>query len=401
MSDIPDGYAEEFKKRGFVLVERVGSGSSGGVYRAIQTSLDRPVAIKVFDNIFSANDHKLRKRFEHEARMLARVRHPSLPVVLTRGEASIEGNAVPYSVLEFIEGSNLLTIIQKERSLKLARAVSYGSQVLGALAAAHAKKIVHRDVKPANIMVEPVSGHVHLIDFSIGVSLDAAPGLTRVTAEGNQPGSYDYMAPEQKEGHDVDHRADLYAFGVVLFEMLTGHPRVNLGTIDADLKPFPAELRAVVSKACHEDRTKRLETAEAFVRALQPFGTAFRAREQPADALCLNLRCAGAQWTQRGYYEGPRIVEATRANRCDECGASLHYPCEKCFEPFTGKRFCANCGNEHFQVPACATCGSWLKREDMGTETAANGCQKCRSKRGTPRSSTSGPSTSNDDDIPF
>lgn len=397
---LPKEYVEAFSKS-FLLEARVGSGLSGTVYRATQQALGRPVAIKVFDNPISEKNPALRKRFLREAQLLARVVHPSIPVVLTCGEAPISGRKVPYTVMQFIDGVSLFDIIEKERRLDLPRAVGVASQVLGALGAAHNKKIIHRDVKPANIMVLPANGHVYLIDFSIGVSLDIAPGLTRVTDERGQPGTYEYMAPEQEKGREVDQRADIYSLGIVLFEMLTGHPRVNLNTLDADLNHIPSDARAIVRKACGASPDDRFENTEAFQRALMPFGTALRARDQPGIALCQNTKCPKAQWTQNGYYEGPRIMRDTKDNHCDACGSDLVYPCEKCGRPFAENRFCGNCGTKLYDVPECQQCGSWLTRKDMGTDSAASGCEKCRRKQGAAAPSAVDYGSSGDDDIPF
>jgi eukaryotic-like serine/threonine-protein kinase len=218
-------YKEAFQAKGFDLQRQIGSGLSGSVFKATQRSLGRHVAIKVFDNPLSETDTAL--PIQREARLLARIAHPSIPVVLTRGELTINGKNVPYTIMQFIDGIELREIIENERRIELTRAVGIASQVLAALGAAHTQQIVHRDVKPANIMVHRLTSDVHLIDFSIGFSLVPATGLTRVTEAKGQPGSYEYMAPEQKEGLEVDHRADIYSLGIVLFEMLIGHPRVK------------------------------------------------------------------------------------------------------------------------------------------------------------------------------
>jgi serine/threonine protein kinase len=378
---LPEGYVEPFESKGFTLLASIGSGLSGTVFRARQKSLERDVAIKVFDNPMSAPDSALRKRFVREGQLLARIAHPSIPVVLTRGSVVINSADIPYTALQLIDGTGLDKIIEAEGRLAAHKAVDIAAQILAALSAAHMVKIVHRDVKPSNVLVHGTSGHVWLIDFSIGVSLDAAPGLTRVTNDGGQPGTLDYMAPEQRGSGDVDHRADIYAAGVVLFEMLAGHARLRLDALESALVGVSVELRQIIQRACQPEREQRFDTAEAFGRALAALGPTLRNREQPATALCTNVKCPEAQWTQNGYYEGPRIVRDTTDNCCQACGTSLVYPCERCGRPFSDSRFCGDCGNQQYEVPECRQCGSWLTLVDMGADTAANGCGKCRWKK--------------------
>ncbi len=383
---LPDRYPEAFETKGFTLLAKIGPGLSGTVFRARQKSLDRDVAIKVFDNPLSEKDAALRKRFLREAQLLGRIAHPSIPVVLTRGSVSINGGDTPYTVMQLIDGAGLDKVLAAERRLAVRKAVEVAAQILAALSSAHVAKIVHRDVKPSNVMVHATSGHVWLIDFSIGVSLEAAPGLTRVTNEGGQPGTFEYMAPEQRGRGDVDQRADIFSVGIVLFEMLSGHPRIKLDALDAELVGVSADLRQIIQRACQADRNDRFETAEAFGRALASLGPTLRDREQPTTALCTNVKCPKAQFTERGYYEGPRVVGDTTDNCCQACGAALVYPCERCGRPFSGSQFCGDCGNELYEVPECAQCGSWLTAVDLGADTGANGCEKCRRKKQAARS---------------
>lgn len=382
---LPDKYPEAFEAKGFTLLGKIGSGLSGTVFRARQKSLDRDVAIKVFDNPLSAKDAALRKRFLREAQLLARIAHPSLPVVLTRGSVTIGSGETPYTIMQVIDGVGLEKLIATEGRIAARKAVEIAAQILAALSAAHEAKIVHRDVKPSNVLVHGSSGHVWLIDFSIGVSLEAAPGLTRVTNEGGQPGTFEYMAPEQRGQGDVDQRADIFSVGVVLFEMLAGHSRLKLDALESSLVGVSAELRQIIQRACQVDRDHRFETADAFGRALASLGPSLRNREQPATALCTNLKCPEAQWTQRGYYEGPRVVGDTTDNCCEACGASLVYPCGRCGRQFSGSQFCGDCGNKHYEVPVCRQCGSWLMATDLDADTEANGCEKCRREKETAR----------------
>jgi eukaryotic-like serine/threonine-protein kinase len=394
---LPDGYLEAFEAKGFTLQAAIGSGLSGTVFQARQKSLARDVAIKVFDNPLSARDVALRKRFVREAQLLGRITHPSIPVVLTRGSVATSAGDTPYTAMQLIDGVGLDKLLAAERRLAARKAVDVAVQLLAALSAAHAARIIHRDVKPSNVMVHPTNGHVWLIDFSIGVHLDGAPGLTRVTREGGQPGTFDYMAPEQRGNGDVDERADLFSVGVLLFEMLTGHPRVRLDAIEADLSHVSSGLRESIRKACQDDPRDRFDTAEAFGRALASLGPALRNREQIATALCTNFRCSEARWTERGYYEGPRVVRETTDNFCRACGGSLVYPCERCGRPFADSQFCGDCGNKLYDVPECGQCGSWLKATDLGKDTTANGCEKCRRKKASEDYGFGG----GDNDIPF
>src|SRR5262249_26241483 len=153
----------------------------------------------VFDHPLTTADAAQRKRFEREGGLLACVDHPSVPVVLTRGLIEAPTRNIPYIAMQFVDGSTLESILGAKRRLDLPEAARVLTHVLGGLGAAHRRKIVHRDVKPSNVLVQP-DGHCYLIDFSIGVSLDAPPGLTRVTKEGGQPGTHIYMSPEQKAG---------------------------------------------------------------------------------------------------------------------------------------------------------------------------------------------------------
>jgi serine/threonine protein kinase len=134
---VPGEYVEAFARKGFRLVSDIGSGLSGTVFRATQESLARDVAIKVFDNPIGSADMNLRKRFVREAQLLARVSHPSIPVVLTRGTITVAHKEVPYTAMQLIDGINLATVIEAERRLPYRKAVEIVAQVLAALSASH------------------------------------------------------------------------------------------------------------------------------------------------------------------------------------------------------------------------------------------------------------------------
>jgi len=248
---ITEEYARHLIRQGFELKEKINSGLSGGVYLAYQKSLNRRVAIKFFDSAYAKNDQILLKRFLREPRILAKLQHPGIPYVVTTGEVPTSGGSVPYTILQYIAGETFESVIRNRNTISTDIRVGYIRQILGALSLVHVESVIHRDIKPANLMVLG-SGHCFLIDFSIGVSLDAEPGLTRATKTGTHLGSVNYMSPEQKNNMaSVDGRSDIYSLGIVLLEMLTGS--TDISNIAANLKGYPHSLREAVVTACKHD----------------------------------------------------------------------------------------------------------------------------------------------------
>src|SRR5215831_4703910 len=202
----------------FRITAKLGEGGMGGVYRATDTKLSRDVAIKVLPETF-AHDAGRMLRFEREAQVLASLNHPNIAAIY-----GIEQGAI---VMELVEGENL------KGPVPVGTAVDYARQIACGLEAAHEKGIVHRDLKPANIKVTP-DGVVKLLDFGLAKASEAAgpaPGASptmsptlslEMTQAGKILGTAAYMSPEQARGKAVDRRADIWAFGVVLYEMLTG-----------------------------------------------------------------------------------------------------------------------------------------------------------------------------------
>src|SRR5678815_3365244 len=148
--DIPTDYSESLKARGFRLEARIGGGLSGSVYRAAQASLDRPVAVKFCDSADASRSPALRARFEREARLLAAAQHPSIPYVITSGKTA---GGVPYTIMQFIEGESLRRVLERGGKLDPLNAVRCVTDILHAIRAAHCRGIIHRDVKPDNVIV--------------------------------------------------------------------------------------------------------------------------------------------------------------------------------------------------------------------------------------------------------
>jgi eukaryotic-like serine/threonine-protein kinase len=231
----------------------LGVGGMGEVYEAVDTRLHRSVAIKIVRPEL-AGDAARRERFVREARSVAGLSHPNICPVYDVGEASVPGHAEPvdFLVMELLRGRNLAERLA-EGPLPFDEAIAYGIQIASALACAHGQGIVHRDLKPANIMLAP-SG-ARLLDFGLArlradnSPLLAAPTRTSLTAEGTILGTIQYMAPEQLEGRQVDQRADIFAFGAILYEMVAGRPAFKAdstaGIISAILAGETPRLRHV------------------------------------------------------------------------------------------------------------------------------------------------------------
>src|SRR4051794_3222543 len=194
------------------LDAQIGAGGMSTVYRAFDVTLERRVAIKLMHREIASDSDQL-ERFRREARSVAQLSHPHIVGVIDVGE----DDGRPYIVFEYVEGETLKDRIRRMGSLPIDEAVAYAIEIARALGAAHARGIVHRDIKPQNVLIDE-EGTAKVTDFGIARSLDDE-GLT---ADGRVLGTTDYVSPEQALGHDVNGQSDLYSLGVVLYEMLTG-----------------------------------------------------------------------------------------------------------------------------------------------------------------------------------
>lgn len=203
----------------------LGRGGMGVIYRATELRLGRPVALKLIATE-QASDPDVRDRFEREARLTASIEHPNVVPVYAAGEE--DGHL--YLVMRYVPGTDLHHLLRSEGRLAPARAASIVAQVADALDAAHAAGLVHRDVKPANILIG--GEHAYLSDFGI-TRVQASD--TRITDSGNWIGTVDFMAPEHLRGEPTDARADVYALGCVLYTALTGEPPFRRETVPATI----------------------------------------------------------------------------------------------------------------------------------------------------------------------
>ncbi len=194
------------------LEAKLGSGGMSTVYLARDQTLDRPVAVKVMHREMSEQADQL-ERFRQEARSVAKLSHPNVVSVIDAGE----DGGYPYIVFEYVEGETLKQRIKREGALDPQEAIAYAIEIARGLSMAHARNMVHRDIKPQNILID-AEGRAKLTDFGISRQLEQ----DGMTATGRVLGTTDYVAPEQAMGHKVDPRTDIYSLGVVLYEMLVG-----------------------------------------------------------------------------------------------------------------------------------------------------------------------------------
>jgi serine/threonine protein kinase len=272
------------------IVSKLGEGGMGAVYRATDTKLNRDVAVKVLPDAFAADPGRL-ARFTREAQVLASLNHPNIAAIYGVEEGAL--------ILELVEGPTIEERIA-QGPMPVDEALALASQIAEALEYAHEKSIVHRDLKPANVKVTP-EGRVKVLDFGLAkamaeetVSTDptASPTLTmRSTQAGVILGTAGYMAPEQARGKAVDKRADIWSFGVVLYELLTGRhlyagetvsdTLAALLTKEPDLTAVPVKVRRLIIRCLEKDPRKRLRDIGDYADLLDETSAAFQ-RKRPS-----------------------------------------------------------------------------------------------------------------------
>jgi len=270
--------------RNFRITDKLGVGGQGAVYKATDTKLDRTVVIKVIPPELSAKEANL-KRFEREAKLASSLDHPNICTIYDLDEV----DGVHFIAMQFVEGKNVRQLVAG-RPLELKTALLIGLQVADALAAAHSRGIIHRDIKSGNVMVTS-SGQVKVLDFGLAKLLDDAEAVTagihrtELTEVGVPYGTATYAAPEQARGDRVDKRADIFSLGVLLYEMLTGTwPFRGKTTIDvrhavlhdpprpiAELRSsaIPPRLEQIINRALAKEPKDRFQNMEDFRNELR------------------------------------------------------------------------------------------------------------------------------------
>jgi serine/threonine protein kinase len=270
----------------YLIEDTLGQGGMAIVYLARDAELDRAVALKLLAGNL-AGDADLRKRFVREARLAARLSHPNVVHVYDAGET----DGRPFIVMEYVPGETLADVLQRRRKLPAAEAAALARQAALGLQHAHDAGLVHRDIKPQNLLLR-ADGVLKIADFGIARAAESS----RLTQLGTILGTASYIAPEQALGDDVGHRADIYSLGAVLYQLLTGRPPYEFGSLAElaekqrtgtivpvrDLEPsVPDELEALVMHTLARDPEFRPRSAAEVAQAL---ATEPETHEQPTIA---------------------------------------------------------------------------------------------------------------------
>lgn len=257
----------------YKIIEELEKGGMGRIYKAFDTEVNEKVALKLIKPEIST-DAKAIERFRNELKYARKIAHRNVCRMFDLGKEG--GNF--YITMEYIAGEDLKSFIKRSGRLTIAKAVSLTKQVCGGLAEAHRLHVVHRDLKPKNIMID-IDGNARILDFGIARSLQSEG----ITGEGVMIGTPEYMSPEQVETKDVDSRSDIYSLGIILFEMLTGRlpftgeTPLSVAMKQKTSKPpdpqslnpqIPADLNRMIFKCLEKDRSKRYQSVEEILNDL-------------------------------------------------------------------------------------------------------------------------------------
>jgi predicted Ser/Thr protein kinase len=288
-----DPYSGKLIKGRYNVISKIGEGGMGSVYLAEQVSIGRKVALKVLQGNYASDDEFI-GRFRREARLAASLNHRNIVTIYDFDQGN-DGSL--FLAMEYLQGDKLSEVIRKDGALDIGRAVRLGLQIADGLAAAHRAGVIHRDIKPDNVMVVGARGteEVKLMDFGIARMMDTGT-MGNLTRPGMIMGTPAYMAPEQAEGADVSEKTDIYALGIVLYEMLSGSVPFKASTPSAVLikqlqespaplrkirREVPAALERIVMQALEKKPQKRPHDMPEVVQELQKIAATSTVEDVP------------------------------------------------------------------------------------------------------------------------
>ncbi|HEY2776649.1 MAG TPA: protein kinase [Gaiellaceae bacterium] len=281
----------------YELEELVGTGGMSSVYRAHDRLLDRKVALKILHSHYSRDEDYV-ERFRREARSVASLSHPNIVTVIDRGEHDDR----QFIVFEYVEGENLKRLIERRGPAPEPNALELGIEIARGLAFAHQQGLIHRDVKPQNVLLNG-DGRAKVTDFGIARSLDVQHGMTQT---GTVLGTSDYIAPEQAQGQRVDEHSDVYSLGVVLYELLTSEvPFPGENFVAVAMRHINEEPPSVLDK--RPDVSPRLDAAVRRAMAKRP-----EDRFPTMDAFCAELEACLAELQAAGTQLARPVVARPR-----------------------------------------------------------------------------------------
>ncbi len=276
----------------YELESKVGSGGMGTVWKAKDLLLDRIVAVKLLHDGL-ADDAAFGERFRREARSAARLGHPNVVAVYDTGQ---DPDGAPFIVMEYVEGESLHQMLHRTGPLPVEDTARIARSILAGLAHAHNRGLVHRDMKPANVLFDTTHEHAKVVDFGIAKGLDETGGLTRTSG---MIGTAAYLSPEQVNGHDAGPASDLYAVGCLLYACLTGEPpfagstpvTVAMKHLNEAVPPLsarrpdvPPDFEAVIRRSLEKDPARRFSSAEQMEAAVAATGLDQRSSSHPVIA---------------------------------------------------------------------------------------------------------------------
>jgi eukaryotic-like serine/threonine-protein kinase len=298
---------------GYSMLEHLGKGGMGDVYKALQVGLDRVVAIKILPSLLARNS-EFSERFFTEAYAISRLQHQNIVTIYDYGDE----DGQKYIAMQYIQGTTLSKIIKENKKLDYTRIVGITKQICRGLKYAHQNDIVHRDIKSGNIMIEP-GDKVYISDFGIAKVIDAPS----ITTTGMAMGTPEYMAPEQCEGGLVDGQSDIYGLGIIIYEMVTGRPPFLADTplavaykqvhetpplLSKKCPDVPLRLELIVAKCLKKNKADRYINADALLHDLDSAHIEMAPQDAPKEYVPSDLRITDRRGLERRHPDEPMAI---------------------------------------------------------------------------------------------